>query len=154
MIYKSIEKEKILSIVYFFIPVIFYYTSIFIFSGFYDHQAEDWRQFIWVLDFLQGKETLQSGYFCQSPKLALKCYTNDIVMLAKYLATPALVCLAYIFSNFKTFSKPLNKVLGSSIVFTLIINLFWLFIGWYPPIRFSYYGFGNLVIFISILIFF
>ena len=154
VIYKSIEKEKILSIVYFFIPVIFYYTSIFIFSGFYDHQAEDWRQFIWVLDFLQGKETLQSGYFCQSPKLALKCYTNDIVMLAKYLATPALVCLAYIFSNFKTFSKPLNKVLGSSIVFTLIINLFWLFIGWYPPIRFSYYGFGNLVIFISILIFF
>ena len=153
-ILKTLEKEKLLSIFYFFIPILFYYIPIFIFSDFYDHQAEDWRQFIWILDFLQGKETLQSGYFCQTPKLALKCYVNDLIMLSKYLATPALTCLLYMILKFKTFNSKFKIVLSSSIIFTIIINLFWLFIGWYPPIRFSYYGLGNLIIFITILIFF
>tara|TARA_B100001113_G_scaffold46694_1_gene33359 strand:+ start:35285 stop:36598 length:1314 start_codon:yes stop_codon:yes gene_type:complete len=151
---KSISKEKILSTLYFFIPVIFYYISLFASSGFYDHQAEDWRQFIWVLDFLQGKETLQSGYFCQSPKLAIKCYVNDLIILSKYMAIPALACLSYIVLNFININEAVMRVIRSAIIFTLIINLFWLFIGWYPPIRFSYYGFGNFIIFISILIFF
>ena len=151
---KSIRKEKILSTLYFFIPVIFYYISLFASSGFYDHQAEDWRQFIWVLDFLQGKETLQSGYFCQSPKLAIKCYVNDLIILSKYMAIPALACLSYIVLNFININEAVMRVIRSAIIFTLIINLFWLFIGWYPPIRFSYYGFGNFIIFISILIFF
>tara|TARA_X000000368_G_scaffold175445_1_gene138349 strand:- start:2001 stop:3314 length:1314 start_codon:yes stop_codon:yes gene_type:complete len=151
---KSMSKEKILSTLYFLIPVMFYYISLFATSGFYDHQAEDWRQFIWVLDFLQGKETLQSGYFCQTPKLAIKCYTNDLIMLTKYLSIPAAACLIYILLSFKNFNQGLTKIVSSAIIFTLIINLFWLFIGWYPPIRFSYYGFGNLIIFISILIFF
>jgi len=65
-----------------------------------------------------------------------------------------LTCFLYLLLNFKKLHMPIRRVLYSSIVFCIIINFFWLFIGWYPPIRFSYYGFGNLIIFLSILIFF
>jgi len=36
----------------------------------------------------------------------------------------------------------------------VLVNIFWAFIGWYPPIRFSYYSIGHLTIFLSILIFY
>jgi len=150
----ELTKEKIKSIFSFFIPVILYYASIYLYSSFSDHQAEEYRQFIWILDLLQGKETRVGGYFCQTPKSAIICYIKDLINLTKYLLFPTLTCFLYLLLNFKKLHMPIKRVLFSSIIFCIIINFFWLFIGWYPPIRFSYYGFGNLIIFLSILIFF
>ena len=150
---KTLKKQDMKSIFYFFIPIILYYGSIYSFSSFSDHQAEVYRQFIWILDYIQGRETITGGYYCQTPKLAIKCYLKDIIMLINYLAIPSSLCFFYIFLNYKKFSTPYKNLLFISILFTLIINFFWLFIGWYPPVRFSYYGYGNLTIFLSILIF-
>ena len=151
---KDLTKEKIKSTFYFFIPVILYYLSIYLFSSFSDHQAEEYRQFIWIIDLLQGKETRVGGYFCQTPMSAIKCYLKDVIKLIKYLLFPVLTCLFYFVFNFKKLQKSIITILFSGIIFCLIINIFWSFIGWYPPVRFSYYGFGNLIIFLSILIFF
>ena len=151
---KNLTKEKIKSTLYFFIPIILYYLSIFTFSSFSDHQAEEYRQFIWILDFLQGKETRIGGYFCQTPVLAMKCYLNDLIKLTKYLAFPILMCLLYFIFNFNKLHNSIKSILFSGILFSLVINIFWSFIGWYPPVRFSYYGFGNLIIFLLILMYF
>ncbi len=153
LINKSLNKNNVVSTIYFFAPVILYYISIYLFSSFSDHQAQEYKQFIWILDFLQGKETYTSGYFCQTPKLALICYKNDLLMLARYLAVPASVCAFYLILNYKKLPHSIKEILFLSTLFFLIINFFWLFIGWYPPIRFSYYGFGNFIIFILTLIF-
>lgn len=153
IISRELNKDKIKSVLYFFIPISLYYFSIDIFSSFSDHQAEEYRQFIWMLDILQGKETRVGGYFCQTPKSAIICYLKDVINLVKYLGIPSLTCFAYFSLNYKKLNKPIKKLLTSSIIFCAVINFFWLFIGWYPPIRFSYYGYGNLIIFLSLLIF-
>lgn len=153
IITNSLNKKNTFSMLYFFVPLIFYYISIYLFSNYSDHQAEEYRQFVWIVDFLQGKETLTSGYFCQTPKLAVICYKNDLIKLFKYLAIPTSVGFLYFILNYKKLDNPLKNTLFLSTLFFIIINFFWLFIGWYPPIRFSYYGFGNFVIFILIIIF-
>ncbi len=153
IINQELNRDKLKSVLYFFIPVTLYYFSIYIFSSFSDHQAEEYRQFIWILDLLQGKETRVGGYFCQTPKSAIICYVKDIINLIKYLAIPTLTCFVYFSLNYSKLIKSIKNLLNSSIIFCIVINFFWLFIGWYPPIRFSYYGFGNLIIFLSVLMF-
>lgn len=157
IVFKFIKKEinyrDLLKILNFFIPLFFYYSSIYLFSSFSDHQAEEYRQFVWILDYLQGKETKIGGYFCQSPKLALICYFKDLILLLKYLFLPSLINLILLINNYKKLTKPVKELIFLVILFSLIINSFWLFIGWYPPVRFSYYGYGNFLIFLSILIF-
>lgn len=154
LITKQINKEHVKSTLYFFIPVIMYYISIYLFSNYSDHQAEEYRQFIWILDFIQGKETRTSGYFCQTPKLAVICYKNDLLKLLTYLAIPILTIIFFIFSNYKKLTSSIKQIYFLALIFSLLINIFWFFIGWYPPVRFSYYGFGNFVILICIIIFF
>lgn len=151
LISKKFKLKNIYRNLSFFIPSISYYSLINIFSNYTDHQAEGYKQFTWILDYFQGREVNSGGYFCQTPKLALSCYLNDVISLLQYLAIPSLFVLAFILSRQKFNFKEI-ELIKYSVIFALLINLFWLFIGWYPPIRFSYYGYGNFVIFMMIFI--
>tara|TARA_B100001113_G_C21122542_1_gene628019 strand:+ start:2652 stop:3968 length:1317 start_codon:yes stop_codon:yes gene_type:complete len=151
LISKKFKLKNIYRILSFFIPSIAYYSLINIFSNYTDHQAEGYKQFTWILDYFQGREVNSGGYFCQTPKLALSCYLNDVISLLQYLTIPSLFVLAFILFR-KKFNFKEIELIKYSVIFALLINLFWLFIGWYPPIRFSYYGYGNLVIFMMIFI--
>ena len=135
---------------YAILPIVIYYLLVFIFSNFSDHQAQGYRQFIWIFDYLNGEETMKGGYFCQTPRDALLCYLRDVYYLIKYLAAPSLFLIFFLISKYKLMSEKLKKFIYISISFAFLINLFWLFIGWYPPVRFSYYGYGNLVILLLI----
>ena len=122
------------------------------FGDFSDHNAEGYRQFVWLFDYFGGKQTLSGGYFCQTPKAALICYSKDFFSLLKYLAAPSLFVLTFLILKFKSFSSNTRFLLITAFAFSCLINFFWLFIGWYPPIRFSYYGFGNLICFLLIFL--
>lgn len=150
---KKLNLNNIKNLIIFFIPLLIHYSLMFLFADFSDHQAEGYRQFIWIIDYLQGRETLNGGYFCQTPKLAINCYKNDLVNLFNYLLVPSLVAFLFLISKFADFNKKIIELIKVSILFALIINVFWLFIGWYPPIRFSFYGYGNLIILFLIFLF-
>lgn len=153
IIKKMLNYKVFSSSLFFFLPITVHYLILIFYTGFADHQAEGYRQFIWIIDYFQGKSTKTEGYFCQEPWLALLCYLNDIKNLIIYLFIPVI----YLVINFLYSSKAkfliYKKLIVSSLTFAILINLFWLFIGWYPPIRFSYYGLGNLIIFFLILSF-
>ena len=134
------------------IPISLYYFLVLVFGDFSDHNAEGYGQFVWLFDYFGGKQTLSGGYFCQTPKDALVCYIKDFYSLQKYLAAPSLFVLTFLILKFKSFSSNTRTLLLSALALSCLINLFWLFIGWYPPIRFSYYGFGNLICFLLIFL--
>jgi len=85
---KKLNKYFIKSLTFYAAPLIIYYSSIIFFGNYSDFNADYYRQFVWVLDYLNGVETRSSGYYCQTPKYALKCYFIDFVKTAKYLAIP------------------------------------------------------------------
>jgi hypothetical protein len=134
------------------IPISIFYFLVLVFGDFSDHNAEGYRQFVWLFDYFGGKQTLSGGYFCQTPKAALICYSKDFFSLLKYLAAPSLFVLTFLILKFKSFSSNTRSLLIAAFAFSCLINFFWLFIGWYPPIRFSYYGFGNLICFLLIFL--
>jgi len=144
---KRLNLRFVKNLLLFIIPIFLHYSVLFFYTGFADHQAQGYRQFVWLIDFFQGKETIIGGYFCQSPRQALVCYKNDLINLLKYLLIPVIFLLVNFLTNFKLLFLKYKKFLIYSISFALLINSFLLFIGWYPPIRFSYYGLGNLIIF-------
>ena len=53
------------------IPISLFYFLVLVFGDFSDHNAEGYRQFVWLFDYFGGKQTLSGGYFCQTPKAAL-----------------------------------------------------------------------------------
>ena len=148
---KKLNLSFMSSGLFFTIPIFIHYSILFLYTGFVDHQAQGYRQFIWLIDFIQGKDTIIGGYFCQSPRLALACYKNDLINLGRYLFIPIVFLIVNFLTSFKVIFLPYKKLILYSLSFALLINSFWLFIGWYPPIRFSYYGLGNLIIFFLIL---
>ena len=147
---KKINFKTLTNFIFFIFPILLHYTILFLISGFADHQAEGYRQFIWIIDYLNGKDTINGGYFCQTPNLAFNCYLNDLKNLIKYLFIPIIYLIINYISFFRNAHAINKNLLKISLYFAILINLFWLFIGWYPPIRFSYYGLGNLVIFLMI----
>ena len=150
---KQMLKKKIQNTFIFSIPIIIFYSLLNLFSVYSDHQGADYRQFVWIFDYLQGLSTKSSGYFCQTPLTAIKCYLKDFSKLVYYLFTPILVLLFYFSINMRNISSDSNNLIIYFFLYSMLTNLFWLFVGWYPPIRFSYYGLGNLVIICSLLIF-
>ena len=151
---KEFNKKIFYNLIFFFTPIFLYYISIF-YSQIIQiirHRVID--SLSGLLDYLQGKETMTNEYFCQSPQLAIKCYLKDLINLFYYLAIPSIFSFSYIALKFKKFSKEVKNLIFTAILFTAIINFFWLFIGWYPPIRFSYYSYGNLIIFLLIYTYF
>lgn len=113
----------------------------------YDANTDYWGQFVWILDFIRGKIRFESEWHCVTIPENFYCYFSDNFATATYIALPATLALYLIFiTGVRNLFK--NKELKSLFSLTAFLYIFWSFIGWYPPIRFSYYSFGNLIILI------
>ena len=138
---------------YFIIPISSYELFKYFFTTGQDHSVEFYNQFFWVFDFLRGIDTNGvTGWYCQQLPQNFKCYLNDNLMTLKYLYVPLIFGILYLYIKRKTFFvgnfwRPLIEI-------SILVNIFWSFIGWYPPIRFSFYSWGHLIVFVSIIIFY
>lgn len=154
--FKENNKFKFLSKNYFYlifstIPTLTYniYISQFLGRSTYDANSEYWGQFIWIAYFILGKKKFESDWHCVEIPDNFICYFQDNILTLIYLIVPfVLVVLNFLFLKVK------QKKLLSLNITVLTIFLFWSLIGWYPPIRFSFYSIGNLVILLNIFIFF
>ena len=113
-----------------------------------DNQVVEYNQFTWIIDFLIGKETFYSGittgWYCQKiPQFAI-CYLIDNAKTILYLSAIFLI-LIVLRSIQNRYELSYDEYLPVILNF-LLFYLFWMLIGWYPPVRFSYYSIGNLVI--------
>ena len=150
-----VQFRKILYfIIAFLFPIISYQIFKNIVSAMEDHNIEVYKQFFWVFDYIRGIETKGvTGWYCQTIPSNFKCYLLDTVNVLKYLYIPAGIVFLYILLN-KNFYLKNKEQLNSLIHITFLVSLFWSFIGWYPPVRFSFYSSGHFLIIISILIFY
>ena len=106
------------------IPISIFYFLVLVFGDFSDHNAEGYRQFVWLFDYFGGKQALSGGYFCQTPKAALICYSKDFFSLLKYLAAPSLFVLTFLILKFKSFSSNTRSLLIAAFAFSCLINFF------------------------------
>ena len=88
-------------------------------------------------------------WYCQSIPENFFCYFEDIWLSSTYLYLPlTLLILCFVFS------KNLNKTLLNNFLITGFITMFfWSFIGWYPPLRFGLYSYGNILMLFCIFYF-
>ena len=108
----------------------------------YDANTQYWGQFVWIFDFIRGKVNYESEWHCVTVPANFICYFQDNLKLFFYLLIPLAFVLYFFYKTEFKFSD--NQKLTLSIC--LFLYLFWSFIGWYPPIRFSYYSLGHLII--------
>lgn len=114
-----------------------------------DQNVDLYNQFFWIVDYLKKLPTKTTGWYCQSIPEFLTCYFNDSISTLTYLAPVTffiLSCFIFLLLKKQFYSeiKPL--------MFIFILQFtFWSFIGWYPPIRFSYYAVGNMIIVLTLL---
>ena len=130
------------------VPYISYnlYFYLFLNQKPYDANSLYWGQFVWLYDFIRGKVRYQSEWHCVTIPKNFQCYLSDNLNTIMYLAIPIVLL---IFNNLINNSKiqfKNNSYQYYVISLSFFIYVFWSFIGWYPPIRFSYYSIGNLVI--------
>ena len=151
---KRLDRHFLKSLTFYAAPIIIYYSSLFLYGNYSDFNADYYRQFVWILDYFKGIETRSSGYYCQTPKYALKCYFIDFIKTVKYLGVPTAYLIIIFLNKYKNMTTATKVLIYKAFMFALLINFFWLFIGWYPPVRFTYYGYGNLVMFFLILSYF
>lgn len=140
--------DKVIKFLASLIPYIVYNFGIYLFLGQmpYDANSTYWGQFVWLYDFIRGKIRYESDWHCVTIPQNFICYFNDNIKTLLYLSIPLFLLLINYFIGRSKLSfqfKSFNYYLISLSVF---IYIFWSFIGWYPPIRFSYYSIGNLVI--------
>jgi len=164
--------ETFIGFVIFWIPV-YLYRNLIKLSGYEvaDSNVVDYGQFIWVSKyfnkgigfwfskFFLSKENFElrlktnwdskDEWYCQSIPENFICYIEDIWLSSTYLYLPlTLLILCFVFS------KNLNKTLLNNFLITGFITMFfWSFIGWYPPLRFGLYSFGNILMLLSIFYF-
>lgn len=163
---------KILSLfnlLIFFLPN-FIYKSVLKFNGIliYDINSEYYGQFIWVSKYFDSgllfwvsklllpkklfelrfktNWNVQDEWYCQSIPENFICYFKDSLSLLQYLLVPTLLLLVSIF-----FVKNKSKYTNELTFLGISIYLFWSFIGWYPPIRFSLYSISNLIFLLLIV---
>ena len=140
--------KLILTFFLFMIPILSW--NLFIRSqGYIPYNAATtyWNQFIWLKDFIVSKYenvNLDSRYeyYCMSIPIFLKCYLADFLDSVFYLLNLMVLLLGtykYIDQVKKELYVSLFKKLLT--VFTVTF-IFWSFIGWYPPLRFSLYSIG------------
>ena len=108
----------------------------------YDANTQYWGQFVWIFDFIRGKVNYESEWHCVTVPANFICYFEDNLKLFFYLLIPLAFVLYFFYKTKIKFTD--NQKLTLSIC--LFLYLFWSFIGWYPPIRFSYYSLGHLII--------
>ena len=138
---------------YFLFPIIGYEVFKYYFTVGQDHNVEIYNQFFWVFDFLRGFDTNGvTGWYCQQLPQSFKCYFNDNLLTLKYLYIPLIFIILYFWFQRRTFFR--HSFWRPLLEMFLLVNIFWSFIGWYPPVRFSFYSWGNLTIVILIIIFY
>jgi len=148
-------KKKLFNFIYSLIPYISYNLFIFLVLNQrpYDANTTYWGQFVWLYDFIRGKVRYQSEWHCVTIPENFECYFLDNFNTLLYLSLPiALVLINHILKNSRIIIKKYSFEYYI-ISISVFVYLFWSFIGWYPPIRFSYYSIGNLVVILFILSF-
>lgn len=116
-----------------------------------DQNVDLYNQFFWIFDYFNNLPLKTTGWYCQSIPENFVCYISDSYSTLIYLAPLTLfviICTIYIYFTNQNFSEVKGLFYISTIQF-----FFWSFIGWYPPVRFSYYAIGNLIIILSVLFF-
>lgn len=148
---ETIFKEIYLKLKFLFISFIPYLLYNFFFKFFlqqdlFDNNASYWGQFIWIVDFLRGVERYKSEWHCVTIPANFRCYFIDNAKTLIYLLVPLLIFLItqFLYKNNLSFRK--NTPVNYLVMISLFLYTFWSFIGWYPPIRFSYYSIGNIII--------
>ncbi len=141
----------------FSVPYLLFRISIFTSGNILnDNQVGEYKQFTWILDFILGKDTIYSGittgWYCQKIPNFLLCYFIDNIKTIIYLST--IIILILILRKDANLSKLSFDKFRPIILNFLLFYLFWMFIGWYPPVRFSFYSIGNLVIILFTTLFF
>ena len=131
-----------------FIPYLLYgfYFRFILQQELFDNNASYWGQFIWIADFLRGIERYQSQWHCVTIPANFRCYFVDNAKTIFYLLVPLLMFLTIQLLNSNNLSFKMNTSVNYLVMISLFLYTFWSFIGWYPPIRFSYYSIGNLII--------
>ena len=165
--------EVITGTIIFFIPN-YIYKYFITFNGYepYDISAEMYGHFIWLSKYfdsgilywlsrlvlseknfnlrLTTKWDSESEWYCQNIPDNFICFFNDMMNVSRYLLIPCLIILIYLFLYNLKKTNQMHKL----IVISGIVNLFfWSLIGWYPPLRFGLFSFGNLIILYLIYVF-
>ena len=164
--------ESFCGFLIFWIPI-YIYRSFIKLNGYEvaDTNIVDYGQFIWISKYLNkgvsywvskfilSKENFElrlktnwdstDEWYCQSIPENFICFVEDIRLSSIYLFLPLiLLFLSIVF--LKTLDKPLYEYF---ITTSLVTIFFWSFIGWYPPLRFSLYSYGNVVMLFLIFYF-
>ena len=130
----------------------------------YDMNAEYYGQFIWVSKYFdQGllfwtskivlsKELFElrlttnwnstDEWYCQNIPENFLCYFNDLLSVSNYL----IIGIILLFFNLVTNKLKIPKNIKPILVIVGLTNMiFWSFIGWYPPLRFGLFSYGNFI---------
>lgn len=134
------------------IPFLIYnlYIIVFLEQVPYDENSSHYGQFLWFPLYLFTSRRYEGGWHCMEIPQFIQCYLVDNFYLFLYLLVP--VC--FIVLNLLSMKNKKFKELGGFVKFTFLMYLFYMFIGWYPPIRFSYYSVGHLIILLCIFFMF
>ena len=157
----------------FFIPN-YLYKYFITYNGYepYDINTEMYGQFIWLSKYfdegiffwlskfllsennfnlrLTTKWDSDGEWYCQNIPENFLCFFSDVVNASRYLWVPLLIVLIYLIFYNQKIPSPVNKF----IFITSIVSIFfWSLIGWYPPLRFSLFSFGNMIILYLIYVF-
>ena len=160
ILYKNIDKlfkietylKNLKCLIYFLLPNIIYESFIrFILQRpTYDANTEYWGQFIWLYDFLRGKVRYQSEWHCVTIPENFICYLSDLKQMIIYILIPILLVGIVLIIN--SLCERKNYPLLKEVLFiSICLFSFWSLIGWYPPIRFSFYSVGHMVTMILLI---
>ena len=164
--------EVFVGFITFWIPI-YIYRLIIRLNGYEvaDTNVIDYGQFIWVskyfnsgIGFWASKFVLSKDnfdlrlktnwdskdeWYCQSIPENFICYFEDIRLSSIYLFIPVFLIIFSIL-----FSKQINSSLRKNFLITSFVTMFfWSFIGWFPPLRFGLYSYGNVLMILLILYF-
>ena len=155
--YKKYFVDLLKVITGFSIPYLFFRACVYLTGNVLnDNQVTEYNQFTWIIDFVSGKETMYSGimtgWYCQKiPQFAI-CYLIDNSKTILYLSAIFVLLIALKANQNRdlvSFDQYLPLILNF-----FLFYFFWMLIGWYPPIRFSFYSIGNFVIVLFALLLF
>ena len=160
--------ESIKNLIIFLFPNIIY-NLFFSFTKYeiYDVNSYYFGQFIWLRNyfrpFINYFSTFtsrfgeidylyyESNWHCTSLSTFYKCYLNDNILTIKYLSI-LFICLMISYFLYREKFLLSNQLIKYILLIFSFSYIFWSFIGWYPPVRFSLYSFGNLFLLLIIYV--
>ena len=133
----------------------------------YDVNTYNFGQFIWIrnyarpfINYLSSITSrigeidylyYESNWHCTSLTTFYKCYLSDNILTIKYLL-PLFICLIISYFLYRDKFLLSNQLIKYILLVFSSSYIFWSIIGWYPPVRFSIYSFGNLILLLIIYI--